>query len=87
MTLEDMLREKVISGNNHILVSIDANGVGVDIDMKVFDFYTDDDGWYFIEDENDNAIHFKVNKWNYQEEQELYFIECCDDTFITIQAY
>ena len=87
MTLEDMLREKVISGNNHILVSIDANGVGVDIDMKVFDFYADDDGWYFIEDENDNAIHFKVNKWNYQEEQELYFIECCDDTFITIQAY
>jgi len=76
MTLEDMLREKVIAGNNHILVSIDANGVGVDIDMKVFDFYTDDDGWYFIED-----------KWNYQEEQELYFIECCDDTFITIQAY
>ena len=87
MTLEDMLREKVISGNNHILVSIDANGVGVDIDMKVFDFNTDDDGWYFIEDENDNAIHFKVNKWNYQEEQDLYSIECCDDTFITIQAY
>lgn len=87
MTLEEMFREKMASINNSILVSIDTNGVAVDVAMRVFDFYIDDDGWYFIEDENDNAIHFKVNKCNYQEEQELYFIECCDDTFITIQAY
>ncbi len=87
MTLEEMLRDKIVSTNNHVLVSIDANGVGVDIDMKVFDFYVDDYGWYFIEDENDNSIRFKVNKWNYQKEHDLYFIECYDNTVITIQAY
>ena len=87
MTLEEMFREKMDSVNNHTLVSVDANGVGVDIDMKVFDFYIDDNGWYFVEDENDNAIHFKVNKWKHCEEHDVYCIESSDDTLITVQAY
>lgn len=86
MTLEEMFREKMASINNSILVSIDTNGVAVDVAMRVFDFYIDDDGWYFVEDESDNAIHFKVENWKYCEEYDVYIIKCCDDSFITVQV-
>jgi len=52
----------------------------------VFDFYIDDEGWYFVEDENDNVIHFQVEDWKYCEDDDVYIIKCCDDSYITVQV-
>lgn len=85
MGLVEMLRDKM-DRSESVLVSFDTESIRFDVEMRVYDFYIDDDGWYYIEDENDNDIHFNVKDWEFVEKEFIYVVTCKDETKIMIQA-
>lgn len=76
--LNESLKEKAMT-NGVIDISYESNSMYFDFEMTVNEFYICD-GFYFLEDENDNMFQFKVDKYEYDYDRDTFIVES-DDGF------